>query len=170
MADPPWRFATYSDKGRGKSAEQHYETMTLDQIKAMPVASVARKDCWLWLWATAPMYDQARETMHAWGFSYVTQGVWLKTTKSGAPAFGTGYVLRNSHEPYLIGKIGKPSICSRSVRSAIVAQRREHSRKPDEAYRDAALLAGDVPKLELFSREPREGWSTWGNETMKFAA
>lgn len=170
MADPPWRFATYSENGRGKSAEQHYDTMTLDQIKALPVADLAtREGAFLWLWVTTPMYDLCREVVDSWGFKYVTQGTWVKTTKDRKGlAFGTGYVLRSSHEPFIIAKVGKPKVASKSVRSVIMSPRREHSRKPEEGYVEAAKLAGDVRKADLFSRETRDGWDNWGNEAKKF--
>lgn len=170
MADPPWKFATFSEKGKEqKSAERHYETMTLDDIKAMPVADLATKDCFLWLWVTRPMFREGWETMEAWGFQYVTQGAWVKTTKDRKGlAFGTGYVLRDAHEPYIIAKRGKPKVQSRSVRSVIMAPRREHSRKPDEAYRDAELMSGDVARADLFSRQSRAGWTSWGLEKDRF--
>ena len=171
MSDPPWRFATFSEKGKEqKSAELHYETMPLDEIKALPVSDLAARDCLLWLWATRPMFLAALDTLDAWGFEYVSQGHWVKTTKDGKGlAFGTGYILRDCGEPYIIAKRGKPRVQSRSVRSVIMAPRREHSRKPDEAYRDADLLAGpDVAKLDMFSRQSRDGWDNWGNEATKF--
>lgn len=171
MSDPPWSFKTFSEKGKEqKSAELHYDTMDLEDIKSLPVGDLASKDCLLWLWVTRPMFAQGWETMLAWGFEYVTQGHWVKTTKDGKGlAFGTGYILRDCGEPYIIAKRGKPRVHSRSVRSVIMAPRREHSRKPDEAYRDAELLAGpDVAKADLFSRQERSGWVAWGNETEKF--
>ncbi len=171
MIDPPWAFQTYSDEGKGKSAEKHYSTMTLDEIFKLDMREHADpRGCRFMLWATAPMYDHARACFAAWDIEYVTQGVWVKTTKDGKGlAFGTGYVLRNCHEPFLIGKIGKPEICSKSVRSVIMAPRREHSRKPDEAYVMADKLAGpDVAKADIFSREGRPGWVAWGNEVHKF--
>lgn len=174
-ADPPWTFKTYSKKGQGKSPQSHYECMSLDDIKALPVASLAKDDSLLWLWATNPMLPQAFEVMEAWGFRYVTAGTWGKQSKTGAKlAFGTGYVLRSASEPFLIGARGKPKT-SRSVRSLIMAPVREHSRKPDAAFEAAAQLIApnadpNPPRLlELFSREDREGWDTWGNETGKFA-
>ncbi|WP_316200866.1 MULTISPECIES: MT-A70 family methyltransferase [unclassified Bradyrhizobium] len=170
MIDPPWKFATYSDKGRGKSAEQHYETMSIEDILALPIKDLAHPDgMYVWLWATAPMYDQARMCFEFWEVKYVTQGVWVKMTKNGQkPTFGTGYALRNCHEPFLIGKVGKPSIHSRSIRSAILSPRREHSRKPDEAYAMADEMAGIYPKADIFSRQARPGWDAWGHETEKF--
>jgi N6-adenosine-specific RNA methylase IME4 len=170
MSDPPWSFRTYSQKGKEKkSAELHYSTMSLEDIKALDVAALADTDCMLWLWATRPMFPQALETMAAWGFTYKTHGHWVKTNKTNTGlAFGTGYLLRDCGEPYIIATRGNPKVHSRSVRSVIMAPRREHSRKPDEAYRDAELLAGPVRKLDMFSRQSRPGWSSWGAETTKF--
>ena len=171
MSDPPWSFKTFSEKGKEqKSAERHYSTMTLDDIKAMPVADVCAKDAMLQLWLTRPMFLQGLEVMEAWGFTYVTQGVWVKTTKDGKGlAFGTGYVLRDAHEPFIIGRRGKPKTHSKSVRSVIMSPRREHSRKPEEAYRIAEALSGpDAKRLDMFSRQVRPGWTAFGNETEKF--
>lgn len=168
--DPPWAFKTYSAKGKGKSAEQHYDTMTLDDIFAMPIADLAHRDgMWVWLYATAPMYDAARQCFDKWGVTYVTMGVWVKMVKDGSkPTFGTGYALRNCHEPFLIGKVGKPKIHARDIRSAILEPRREHSRKPEQGYVEAAKMAGPYPKADIFSREQRPDWDSWGNETSKF--
>ncbi|WP_210526360.1 MT-A70 family methyltransferase [Rubellimicrobium arenae] len=168
MADPPWAFLTRAPAQDTRGPDRHYECLTLDAIKAMPIPHVVARSCWLWLWATNPMLPEALAVMAAWGFTFKTAGHWAKLGPSGKLAFGTGYVLRNSGEPYLIGSRGKPRVCSRAVRSVILAPRREHSRKPDEAYRDAELLGGEVPRLDLFSRQARPGWTAWGNETHKF--
>lgn len=167
VADPPWRFELYSDAGQEKSPQVHYATMTLDDIKTLPVADLAAADCVLWLWATAPMLPQQLAVMAAWGFEFRTSGTWVKTTVNDKIAFGTGYILRNAHEPYLIGVRGEPKT-SRSVRSVVMGQRREHSRKPELAYADAEQLVPNVARCELFSRTKRTGWDVWGNETGKF--
>lgn len=168
MSDPPWRFETYSDAGREKSADAHYETMTLDEIKAMPVSHLGRGDCILWLWATHPMLPQAFEVVKAWGFNHVTNGVWVKRTKTGKLAFGTGYRLRCASEPFIIATLGNPETV-RDVRSVIEGPVREHSRKPEEAYAEAErYMPSAVRKLDMFSRETRPGWDSWGNETGKF--
>lgn len=167
FADPPWRFELYSDLGEEKSAQAHYETMTLDDIAALPVGDLARGDCILWLWSTAPMVPQQIEVGRRWGFEYVTQGVWVKTTKHGKTAFGTGYVLRNAHEPFLIFKRGNPKT-AKNVRSVIYGEAREHSRKPDEAFAAAETMMPNVRRVELFSRQSRNGWDTWGREATKF--
>jgi N6-adenosine-specific RNA methylase IME4 len=168
--DPPWTFKTYSDAGKGKSAEQHYDCMTLEDIFDLDVERLAHRDgMWVWLYATAPMYDAARECFRQWNVTYVTQGVWVKMVKDmSRPTFGTGYVLRNCHEPFLIGKIGKPRIHSRNIRSAILETRREHSRKPEQGYVEAAKMAGPYPKADIFARVQRPGWDAWGNEITKF--
>lgn len=167
MADPPWHFDLYSDKGQEKSAQAHYTTMSIAQIAKLPVADLAMPDCLLWLWATAPMLPLQLEVMKTWGFRFVTSGVWVKTTVNEKIAFGTGYVLRNAHEPFLIGAIGEPKT-ARDVRSVVMGQVREHSRKPETAFRAAEGLMPKARRLELFSRTSRPGWDAWGDETGKF--
>lgn len=167
MADPPWRFDLYSERGESKSPQAHYRTMSLDEIAQLPVGELAARDCLLWLWATAPMIDQQIAVAARWGFTFKTSGVWVKTTAHGRLGFGTGYVLRNAHEPFIIATRGRPRT-SRAVRSVIMAPVREHSRKPDESFVAAEALVPDVPRLELFSRQSRSGWDTWGDESGKF--
>ncbi len=167
MADPPWQFELYSGEGEEKSAQAKYECMKLEDIVSLPVADLAAPDCLLWLWATAPMLDQQIDVLKRWGFEFTTSGVWVKTTKRGKLAFGTGYVLRNSHELFLIGTRGDPKT-SKSVRSVVMGERREHSRKPETAFQAAEKLIASATRCELFSRTNRPGWDVWGNETGKF--
>lgn len=199
LADPPWHFATYSAKGRGRSPDgpasaaqlrnlsrqnqpqRHYATMTLDDIKALPVAASAAKDCVLLLWAVDPMIPEALAVGAAWGFKFKTVGrVWVKErreTSTRGDAFdepdhkrfpmGTGYWTRANPELCFLFTRGRPKRTSASVRKLLIAARREHSRKPDEQYAGIeALCAG--PYLEMFARQSRSGWSSWGNETSKF--
>lgn len=168
MADPPWSFDNYSAAGEGRNAKAHYGCMDLAAIAALPVSQLAAPDCILWLWATNPMLPDAIAVLKAWGFEFKTAGHWAKRTRHGKLAFGTGYVLRCAGEPYLIGTIGAPKT-SRSVRSVIEGPIREHSRKPEEGYAAAAMLAtGTDRRCELFSRQQRPGWDVWGDETHKF--
>ena len=141
--------------------------MDLEQIKALPVGDLARENSVLWLWATSPMLDKQIEVLSAWGFTFKTSGVWVKTTRNGKLSFGTGYVLRGAHEPFLIGTRGEPKT-TRGVRSVIMAARREHSRKPDAAYDAAVELMPNARRADVFSRQRRAGWDVWGNETDKF--
>lgn len=168
MADPPWFFRNYSKKGERKAPSGQYACMTLDEIKALPVGHLAGDHCVLWLWATNPMLDRAFEVMEAWGFTFVTAGTWLKTTRTGKMQWGPGYRLRSTNEPYLIGTMGKPPKGSASVPSGFPALAREHSRKPDLAYRHAEMMAPGAWALDLFSREERPGWDSFGNEIGKF--
>lgn len=169
LADPPWRFATRSDKGLSKSPQAHYDCMSLDDIKALPVAEIAAPDCLLMMWATAPMLPQALEVMTAWGFAFKTMGAWAKQSKTGRKwAFGTGYILRSASEPFIIGTRGNPKTATKSIRNLIVAPVREHSRKPDCARTNLEQMIPTGRRLEMFARESAEGWDAWGNETGKF--
>lgn len=171
LADPPWTFATYSKKGKGRSAEAHYDCMSLMDIKAQPVGDWAAPDCALFLWATDPSLPQALEVMVAWGFVYKTVAfTWTKTTKDGTGfPIGCGYWTRANPEQCLLATRGRPQRLSRAVPQLVLAPRREHSRKPNEVYeRIEALVAG--PYLELFAREQRAGWDSWGEEVETGAA
>lgn len=167
MADPAWHFKTFSEEGEAKAPQAQYRTMSLDDIKALPVLDLAAPDCVLWLWAVNPMLPQAIDVLAAWGFEFKTAGTWLKTTVHGKVSFGTGYILRSSNEPFLIGTRGKP-VTSRSVRSGFMGLAREHSRKPEEAYSNAEKLMPKARRLELFSRTNRIGWDCFGDEVGKF--
>ena len=167
MADPPWSFDNYSDRGEEKNAKAQYGCMDLTAIAAMPVSVLAADHAVLWLWATNPMLREGIQVLDAWGFTFKTAGHWAKRTKQGKLAFGTGYILRCAGEPFLIGTRGAPKT-TRSVRSVIEGPLREHSRKPDEAFAAAEQLMPDARRIELFSRQCRPGWSNWGNESQKF--
>ena len=177
-ADPPWTFQTHSDKGKGRSAEAHYDCMSLADIKALPVADMAAQDCVLLLWVTDPHLRNAFEVIEAWGFAYKTVGFyWAKKNKLSEPLpygglmgisdpgwfMGTGYWTRANPEQCLLATRGHPKRLNADVRKLIVSSRREHSRKPDEVYeRIERLCAG--PYLELFARQRRAGWDAWGSE------
>lgn len=168
MADPPWRFETYSALGLEKSPDAHYGTMSAADIKRLPVAELAAGDCLLWLWSTWPLLPLALECVAAWGFTFKTGGAWAKRTRHGKAAFGTGYLMRSASEPFLIATRGAPRV-SRSVRNLIDGEARQHSRKPEAAYAAAEKLMPRAMRVELFSRCEREGWSVWGDEVGKFA-
>ena len=173
LADPPWRFDNYSAAGEKKAPARHYATMGFDDIAALPVAQLGRGDALLFMWCCWPTIDRAIGVLKRWGFNYTTGGAWHKRTSSGKTVFGTGYVLRSATEPYLIGTLGSPAT-SRSVRGVIEtvidAERREHSRKPDEQYAYLErLVTNAMRRCELFARSTRPNWDSWGHETEKFA-
>lgn len=168
LADPPWSFKTYSDKGEGRSASQHYRTMAFAEIAALPVADWAQSNCALFLWATDPMLPKALELIERWGFVYKTVGFcWTKTNASGDYFVGMGYWSRANSELCLLATRGKPERLNADVRRLIVAPRREHSRKPDEVRQSIEQLVPG-PYLEMFARESRPGWDSWGDQTTKF--
>lgn len=176
LADPPWHYVTWSAAGTGRSAEQHYQTMSREQIQAMPVGDVAAADCVLFLWATWPTLRDAWEVIEAWGFTYKTAAFdWMKADVRQIDMFrddadgqvGLGHWTRSNTEPCLLATRGNPKRLSAAVRMAVIEPRREHSRKPDCVHeRIERLVAG--PYLELFARRERPGWTVWGNETTKF--
>jgi len=169
VIDPPWHFTTRSDKGDGKSPQAQYQTMSMREIGALPVADLASPaGCLLWLWCTSPALDVQIQIMKGWGFRFVTSGVWVKTTTNGKLAFGTGYALRGCSEPFVLGAIGNPETVSKSVRSVIMDQVREHSRKPDSAYTAARALIPYGRAADVFSRETRDGFESFGNQAGLF--
>lgn len=184
LADPPWAFRTFSGENMTphRCAEDHYRTMTLEQMAALPVADVAAKDCALFMWIVGSHLTEAIDLATAWGFEFKTDAFyWLKQKMIGAmqadlftgdipePRMGFGYWTRKQVEPCWLFTRGNPRRLGRGVRQAIISPRREHSRKPDEQYdRIEALVGG--PYLEMFARTQRSGWSVWGNQTDKFGS
>lgn len=169
LADPPWSFSTFSDRGKGKSPDQHYRCMDIDAICALPVRDVAAKDSALFIWCTWPTIFQAQKVIEAWGFTY--SGLaweWIKRNPvTGKYAFGCGYGTRKNLEPCILARRGKPKPLDRSVRDFLYAPRREHSRKPDQQYELIESMF-DGPYLELFARQQCAGWSSWGNQVGRF--
>jgi N6-adenosine-specific RNA methylase IME4 len=159
-ADPPWKFEPYSRiTGMDRAADNHYPTMTPEEICALKVP--AADDCVLFLWATAPMLPQALKVMAAWGFDYKSNCVWVKDK------VGTGYWFRNQAELLLVGTRGKipaPAPGQQSS-SVIMAPRGAHSAKPAIFREMIEAYFPTLPKIELFARgEARQGWGAWGNE------
>lgn len=158
LADPPWRYEHSVSKSR--AVENHYPTMSLEEICGLGVEAIAAADCVLFLWATSPKLAESLQVIAAWGFKYRTSMVWKKTQ------IGPGYYVRQQHELLLIATRGKPGtpLPESKPRSVITAPREEHSRKP-EVFRE--LIETMYPlaaKVELFCRSPRAGWAVWGNE------
>ena len=167
LADPPWQFQTWSPKGKGRSADRHYQTMTVSEIMLMPVSVLAARDSVLLLWTTWPHLRDAMTVISYWGFVYKTLGfVWVKV-KDGQSQVGTGYWTRANSEPCLLATCGHPHRLNRDVPQIIAEPRREHSRKPDCVHeRIEQLVSG--PYLELFARKRVRGWKAWGDEVGKF--
>ena len=112
LADPPWRFKTWSDAGRDRSPDRHYPTMTMDEICALDAAALAARDSVLFLWAVWPMLLQALALIEAWGFTYKACGFcWTKADASQLDMFrddvdvaiGTGYWTLRQHRAVFVG-------------------------------------------------------------------
>lgn len=157
-ADPPWKFEVYSENGMDRSADNHYPTMTLADIKALKVPAADDSVCFMW--ATVPMLPEALEVMAAWGFTYKSHAVWVKDR------VGTGYWFRNQHELLLIGTRGDiPAPAMGTQPSSVIeAPLGRHSAKPASVAEMIEKLFPNLPKVELFCRSPREGWDAIGNE------
>ena len=163
LADPPWRYERSKVQG---AAENHYPTMSTEEIRALPVKELADRDCALFLWATFPLLRKAWGVMDAWGFTYKTVAfVWIKLTPSGDDLHtGLGWWTRANAEICLLATRGHPRRQARNVHQVILSPVMEHSRKPAEARRRIEALMGDVPRIELFARQYPPGWDVWGNE------
>jgi N6-adenosine-specific RNA methylase IME4 len=170
-ADPPWHFKTRSKTGQDRSPCNKYRTMSVDEIAAMPIPEIAAKNAVLFLWVYGPLFDEAFKVISAWGFQYKTTAFnWIKITKSTPhrPRLGLGFFTRKQSEICLLGTRGKPPRpMARGVPEVILAPRREHSRKPNEAYKRIEQMYGG-PRIELFARSTRPGWDCFGDEISKF--
>lgn len=162
-ADPPWRYERKNVQG---AAENHYSTMSIREMCALPVRKLSAPDCTLFLWVTFPMLPETFEVIRAWGFTYKTVAFcWVKQNpKSHGWFFGLGNWTRANAEICLLATKGTPKRAANDVAQLIVAPREEHSKKPDETRDQIVRLMGDLPRVELFARQAPAGWDVWGNE------
>jgi N6-adenosine-specific RNA methylase IME4 len=168
LADPPWQFQNRT----GKVAPEHrrlsrYSTLTLEEIKALPVASAAANTAHLYLWVPNALLPEGLAVMQAWGFQYKSNIVWHKIRKDGgSDGRGVGFYFRNVTELILFGVRGKNARTLQPGRTQVnylKSRKREHSRKPDEQY-TLVESCSSGPYLELFARGQRKNWVGWGNE------
>ncbi|MYK54853.1 MAG: S-adenosylmethionine-binding protein [Acidimicrobiia bacterium] len=167
LADPPWRFMNRT----GKVAPEHrrlsrYDTMTVAEICALPVADTVSENAHLYLWVPNALISDGLRVMETWGFTYKSNIVWAKRRKDGGPdGRGVGFYFRNVTELILFGVKGRMRTLAPGRRQVniIETRKREHSRKPDEQY--AIIEAcSPGPYVELFARYSRPGWTSWGLE------
>jgi N6-adenosine-specific RNA methylase IME4 len=169
LADPPWRFTNRT----GKMAPEHkrlrrYPTMSLSEIMELPVAHIAQPKSHLYLWCPNALLKEGLEVMQRWGFVYKTHIVWEKIRKDGGPdGRGVGFYFRNVTELCLFGVRGSLRTAQPGRRQVnfMATRKREHSRKPDELY-PIIEACSPGPYIELFARQEREGWTSWGNEVL----
>jgi N6-adenosine-specific RNA methylase IME4 len=171
LADPPWQFQNRT----GKVAPEHkrlsrYQTLTLQDIKEIPVWLAAAEQSHLYLWVPNALLREGLEVMSAWGFEYKTNIIWHKVRSDGEPdGRGVGFYFRNTTEMVLFGIRGKLRTLAPGRRQVniIKTRKREHSRKPDELF-DIIEACSPGPFLELFARGQRPGWDQWGNEASNY--
>ena len=168
LADPPWQFQNRT----GKVAPEHrrlsrYSTMSLRQIKELPVAVAAAPVSHLYMWVPNALLPDGLEVMKSWGFNYKSNLVWHKIRKDGgSDGRGVGFYFRNVTEILLFGVRGKHARTLQPGRTQVnflATRKREHSRKPDEQYR-LIESCSPGPRLELFARGNRANWVAWGNQ------
>jgi N6-adenosine-specific RNA methylase IME4 len=168
LVDPPWQFSNKT----GKIAPEHkrlsrYCTLTVNQIKDLPVSQITRATAHLYLWCPNALLPEGLAVMNAWGFTYKSNIVWHKVRKDGgSDGRGVGFYFRNVTELILFGVRGKNARTlppGRRQVNLLGTRKREHSRKPDEQY-EIIEACSPAPFLELFARGTRDGWATWGNQ------
>jgi len=169
VADPPWKYGVWG-VGSEKSAfsKKHnetaipipYETMSVEEIKALNVASLADENCELYLWTTQKYLPDAFEVLKAWGFKYCQTLTWCKTPMGT----GQGGVYCPTTEFLILGRKGKmPKVKRIDTTWWNVKRTNKHSKKP-EFFQDLIETVSDAPRLEMFARRERENWDVWGNE------
>jgi N6-adenosine-specific RNA methylase IME4 len=172
LADPPWQFQNRT----GKMAPEHkrlqrYPTMSLQEIKELPVEAIVADTAHLYLWVPNALLAEGMQVMEHWGFTYKTNIIWYKIRKDGGPdRRGVGFYFRNVTEMILFGVRGKNARTlqpGRSQENIISSRKREHSRKPDEQY-DLIESCSPGPRIELFARGPRKDWFAWGNQAEEY--
>lgn len=170
VCDPPWAYDGGVSFGGSRdklhSFELPYPSMSLDEIAALPVADLAERDAWLFLWATGRYLRAAVDLFEGWGFEYRQLITWAKL---GASPFG-GTFTHNAAEYLFACSRGNPRVLARWPGGNVITTNRQgaggHSRKP-EVFLDFVEAVAPGPHLEMFARRNRLGWHTWGNEALE---
>jgi len=177
LADPPWKYRDKLGSSSAKmgSCEYHYSTMSLEDICNLPVETICHNDCILFLWTTMPKLNECQRVIKSWGFKYKTCAfTWIKLNPRAKTIFkGIGRWVQGNAELCLLATKGKPKRISKSISQIVMADRSKHSKKPSEVRNRIVQLMGDLPRIELFARPPKDllfedesykGWDVWGNE------
>jgi len=158
VIDPPWEYDSPGDLPSHKAATP-YPTMTLEEIRALPIGKLAAKDCVLWVWTTNARMLNALELVEGWGFSNKTILTWAKHR------IGTGRWLRSQTEHCILATQGRPQVNLTNQSTLLRAPTRGHSRKPIEFYEMVETLCPAKRYLELFSRQTRARWDGYGDQS-----
>ena len=164
-ADPPWQYKDKAMSGK-RGVHFKYPVMNISDICKLDVQNICSDNCILFLWSTPPLIKDAFKVIDAWGFEYKTKGFcWVKYNRNIFSVFmGMGNYSRSNTEDCLLGVKGKPKRLNADVRQLIQHPIMKHSMKPPETRDRIVRLMGDIPRIELFSRQKTPGWDVWGNE------
>ena len=173
-ADPPWHYGSKSavnnTTGRAiKPLSDHYSTMSLQALKNMPIKNMTKDDAACFMWVTDSHIDEALEVLRSWGFAYKTIAFnWVKTTSKGNYCKNVAPWTMKSSEICLLGIKGRMTKYKQAnnIESLVIAQRTQHSQKPNEVRKRIEDLFGDLPRIELFARQKTDGWDVWGDEIL----
>jgi N6-adenosine-specific RNA methylase IME4 len=166
IADPPWKFKNAGSRG---AAQNHYPTMSIRELCALPVDQWVRDNAYLFMWVVDGVldgddpYGNCFTVMRHWGFKFKMTLAWAKVSKLGKVQMGMGNYIRHSHEMVLFGVRGRMPPLNRAQLSLFWGPRGQHSRKPDNLHEIAEKIS-PPPYLEMFARRGRPGWFSWGNE------
>jgi len=181
--DPPWRFENRSELGEDRNPNQHYPTMSLEEIAALPLLDILDDDAVVFMWVVDPMLPHALKLLESWGLTFSTVAAyWAKTWEAAdlesmhetkSFPIGTGYITRANPEQLWVAKRGQPRLrlhnidgeikADMSIRRLQFAPRGEHSEKPEKFAQIIERLY-EGPYLEMFARKRRPGWGAWGNQ------
>ena len=166
-ADPPWSWANFNNGLSSRDPEQHYKTMSYDEISKMDINSIASKNSVLFMWITFPRLIESLSIIEAWGFTFKTIAfVWVKRNKNKGTFFmGGGYYTRSNAEICILATKGKPlKRIDKGISQIIYTPIQKHSKKPDEVRVKIEKLFGKLPRIELFARQRINGWDSIGDE------
>ena len=171
-ADPPWHYGSKSAVNNTtgsaiKPLSDHYSTMSLQELKNMSIKNMTKDDAACFMWVTDSHIDEALEVLRSWGFAYKTIAFnWIKTTSKGNYCKNVAPWTMKSSEICLLGIKGRMTKYKQAnnIESLVIAQRSQHSQKPNEVRKRIEDLFGDLPRIELFAREKTDGWDVWGDE------
>ena len=173
-ADPPWHYGSKSAVNNTtgsaiKPLSDHYSTMSLQELKNMSIKNMTKDDAACFMWVTDSHIDEALEVLRSWGFAYKTIAFnWIKTTSKGNYCKNVAPWTMKSSEICLLGIKGRMTKYKQAnnIESLVIAQRTQHSQKPNEVRKRIEDLFGDLPRIELFAREKTDGWDVWGDEIL----
>ena len=173
--DFPWPWEVWSEAGRAKSPQ--YDTMELEEIARTRVEELLAPNGVMVAWVTWPLIGKQTAIIeNSFGLEIKTGGAWSKRTRNGKLRWGTGHIFRNVCDPFVVACKKGHKLRGRSVTNMIETldsiewpgQARENSRKPEEMFKLLEQLTPGWRRVDVFARQSRKGWSTWGKEKTKF--